>query len=268
MQKIGLIAGNGRLPLIWTENAKKADVKVIAIAFKSETEKKLQDYADKIYWLSLGQLNKLVEILKTEEITQAVMIGQIRTIPFLFKARFSKDPSLKKILKEVKDRRGNSLLAAFAKYLEENGISLLDSRTFISDYLPQKGNLTSVEIDEKTRKDIDFGFRIAKRIAELDIGQTVIIKDLAVIAVEAMEGTNQAILRGMKLGGKGVVVVKVSGPNHDMRFDIPVVGPKTMRCLKKAGARVLAVEAQRSLIVDKENTLKQAVKNKIAVVAL
>jgi hypothetical protein len=267
-KRIGLIAGNGKLPIIWADCARKEKIEVIAIAFKGETEKLLENFVDKIHWLRLGQLNNLINILKEEDIRQAVMIGQIRPVPFLFKTLLIKDMEMRKILNEVRDKRGNSLLAAFAGRLEEEGINLLDSRTFIGDYLPQKGNLTKVDVDERTKKDIEFGFKLAKQIADLDIGQTIVIKDLAVLAVEAIEGTNQAILRGARLGGKEIVVIKVSSPRHDMRFDIPVVGPKTIHYLNKVRAKALAIEAQRTLIVDKEKTLKEAQKKKIAIVAL
>jgi len=268
VKRIGLIAGNGRLPLIWARCAREEKIKVIAIAFQGETEKNLKQCVDEIHWLKLGHLNKLIDILKSRDVHYAVMIGQIRPIRFLFKTFFFKDEETKKILNEVKDRRGNSLLAAFAGRLEAEGINLLDSRTFISDYLPKEGALTKIKIDERVRRDIEFGYKLAKQISGLDIGQTVVVKDLAVLAVEAIEGTNKAILRGAKLGGEETVVIKVSSPQHDMRFDIPVIGPKTVYYLNKVKAKAIAIEAQRTLIVDKENTLKLAAEKKIAVVAL
>lgn len=268
MRKIGLIAGNGQLPLIWARNAGREKIEVIAIAFQGETERGLTRYVDEIHWLRLGHLSNLINILKSKNIHQAVMIGQIRPTRFLFKTLFFKDDEMRKILNRVRDRRGNSLLAAFARRLEEEEIKLLDSRTFISDYLPKKGALTKIEIDERVRKDIEFGFKLAKQVSYFDIGQTVVVKDLAVLAVEAIEGTNRAILRGAKLGGEGTVVVKVSSPQHDMRFDIPVIGPRTIYYLNKVKSKALAIEAQRTLIVEKEATLKLAEKKKIAVSAL
>lgn len=268
MRRIALIAGNGQLPLIWAKNARREGIEVIAFAFMGETEKSLEKFADKIHWCELGSLSKLIEMMKAEDCREAVMIGQIRPIPFLFKSLFSKDGELKKILSEVKDKRGNSLLAAFAGYLEREGIGLLDSRTFIQEYLPAAGKLTAIELDEETRKNIDFGFKIAKQIATLDIGQTIVVKDTTVLAVEAIEGTNKAILRGAKLGGKGTVVVKVTSLQHDMRFDIPVIGPKTIHYLWRTKAKALAIEAGRTLIVDKEKTLALAQQCGIAVVAV
>lgn len=268
MERIVLIAGNGQLPLIWAKNAGKEGIKITALAFRGETEKFLGRLVEKIYWLELGSLSKLIEIIKAENIHEAVMIGQIRPIPFLFKSLFSKDTELKKILSEVKDKRGNSLLAAFAGRLEKEGIEVLDSRTFIPEYLPSAGELTAVALDDETRKNIEFGFNIAKQIAALDIGQTVVVKDMTVLAVEAIEGTNSAISRGAKLGGEGTVAIKVTSPSHDMRFDIPVIGPKTIRCLRRAKAKVLAIEAGRTIIVDKENTLKLAERYGIAIIAV
>lgn len=268
MRTIGLIAGNGQLPIIWAKNASREKVKVIAFAFKGETEKNLASYVDKIYWLNIGRLNDLINILNSESVHEAVMIGQIKPAPFLFKSFFSKDRELKNILKQAKDKRGSSLLSAFADRLKKEGINLLDSRTFIADYLPRTGNLTKVKINQSTQKDIDFGFKLAKQLANLDIGQTIVVKDLAVLAVEAIEGTNQTILRGAKLGGLATVVVKVSRPQHDMRFDIPVIGPKTIHYLEKAKSKAIAIEAQRTLIVDKDKTIREAERKQIAIIAL
>lgn len=268
MRRIALIAGNGQLPLIWAKNAAKEGNEIIAFAFKGETEKSLRELAAKTHWLELGQLTNLLAAIKSENLHEAVMLGQIRPIPFLFKSLFSKDAELKKVLSEVKDKRGNSLLAAFAARLEKEGIEFLDSRTFIQEYLPAAGKLTAVELDDETRKNIEFGFKIAKQTVALDIGQTVIVKDMTVLAVEAIEGTNSAISRGAKLGGEGIVVIKVTSPSHDMRFDIPVIGPKTIHYLRRAKAKALVVEAGRTIIVDKEKTLKSAERYGIAVIAV
>lgn len=268
MRRIALIAGNGQLPLVWAKNARREGIEIVAFAFRGETEGSLEKLADKIHWCELGALSKLIEMMKTEDCHQALMIGQIRPISFLFKSLFSRDGELKKILSEVKDKRGSSLLAAFAGRLEREGIELLDSRTFLQEYLPSSGKLTAVEFDEETRKNIEFGFKIAKQIATLDVGQTIVVKDTTVLAVEAIEGTNKAILRGAKLGGKGTVVIKVTSPQHDMRFDIPVIGPKTIQYLRRTKAKALAIEAGRTFIVDKEKTLALAQQCGIAVVAL
>ncbi|MFH1855775.1 MAG: UDP-2,3-diacylglucosamine diphosphatase LpxI [Candidatus Omnitrophota bacterium] len=268
MQRIGLIAGNGQLPIMWAKSACKNGAEVIAFAFYGETDKSLQNQVKKIYWFKLGELSKFIKTIKAEKVDKAIMIGQIRPVHFLFRSFFSKDEELRSLLNQVKDKRGNSLLAAFANRIEKEGIELLDSRTFIQDYLPQAGNLTRINVDEKIKKDIEFGLKIAREMAMLDIGQTVVVKDLTVLAVEAIEGTNKAILRGAELGGRGVVVIKTASPKHDMRFDIPVFGPKTIYYLRKVKAKALAIEAQRTIIIDKEKTLNLAEKNNIVVIAV
>lgn len=266
MDKIGLIAGNGKFPLVFAKMAKKEGATIIAIAIYEETEKALENLVDKTYWINVGQLKTLFEILKKEDIKKTVMVGQIRH-RLLF-SNIEMDEELKLLFSQLKDKRTDSILGAIALRLKQLGIRLLDSTTFLKDYLPQKGVLTKEEPSAAQWEDIQFGLGMAKTIAGLDIGQTVVVKDKVVLAVEAIEGTDEAIRRASIYGKGQVVVVKVSKPQQDMRFDIPIVGKNTVEVLCKEKVAVLAIEAEKTLLLDKDFVLEQANKNNIVIVAI
>ncbi len=268
LNKVGLIAGEGKLPILLAENAKKQGVKIIAVGIKGKTDRKLRKYVDKLHLVKLGHLKELLDFLKENSLSKVVMIGKVPKIHLFDKMRLFADKELVDLLKKVKDKKDDSLLKAIANYLENEEIILLDSTMWLSDYLLDKGVLTSRNPTKKENEDIQFGKDIAKSIADLDIGQTVIVKDKAVLAVEAIEHTDEAIKRGGQLGGGNVVVVKVSRPNQDMRFDIPVIGLETIKSLKKARASVLAVENKKTLFIDKEEVINYANKYGITIVSI
>ncbi|MCK4519452.1 MAG: UDP-2,3-diacylglucosamine diphosphatase LpxI, partial [Candidatus Omnitrophica bacterium] len=238
MERLGLIAGNGRFPIAAAVSAGKRGIKITAVAFIGETSKTLEKLVEKIFWIRIGELAKLFDIFERENIKEAIMAGQIRPI-HLFKPWIKKDAALKSFLRKVKDRRGDSLLESIAEELNKKGIELLNSSFLLSESLAEEGKLTARVPTADELENIEFGKIIAKKIADLGVGQTVIVKNKAVLAVEAIEGTDKAIRRAMRLGGGGAIVVKASRSNHDMRFDIPAIGFKTLEVLKKAKIKVL-----------------------------
>ncbi len=264
--RIGLIAGNGKFPILFAQAARKKGVEVVAIAISGEAEKELEGYVDKIYWLGIGELEKLLHLLTQERLPSVVMAGQVKH-KSLFDKSIKLDPKMQGLLRGVKDKKTDSLIGAIAKRLEASGIKLLDSTTFLSDCLPEKGILTEKTLDKRVLDDIEFGRGIAKSIAGLDIGQSIVVKDKAVLAVESIEGTDETIRRGAKYGKEGIVVVKVSKPKQDMRFDVPIIGPETIRLLKELKAACISIEAGKTLIIDKEETIKLADESGIGVVA-
>ena len=266
MDRIGLIAGNGKFPLLFARAAKKAKTQVVAVAIREETDPELAALVDGIHWINVGQLKTLIDILKTEHVTKAVMAGQIRH-KLLF-SDIELDEELKKLLLSLKDKRTDSILGAVALRLGQLGIQVIDSTTFIKDYLPAPGVLTQCLPSQAQSDDIEFGLSIAKTIAGADIGQTVVVKDKVVLSVEAIEGTDEAIRRGSAYCHGNAVVVKVSKPNQDMRFDIPLVGKNTIETLIREKVAVLAFEAGKTLLLDKEQVVTEANKHNICIIAV
>jgi hypothetical protein len=267
MEKIGLIAGNRRLPILFAEAARKKNHYLVAVAIKGDTSPKLKDCVDKIYWLNLSEFSRMFEIFKKEGITKIIMAGQI-TPTRLFSKDIGKDPNLKALLESVRDKKADTIFGAVSKKLEEFGFQLMDSTTFLEDFLPKKGTLTKREPTFDQWEDIYFGLDLAKDIAFLDIGQTVAVKNKAVVAVEALEGTDNLIQRAGKISRGGAVIVKVSKPNQDVRFDMPVVGLNTVKNLIKANAACLAIEAGKTLFLDKALSLESADRNKLCITAI
>ncbi|NQT75684.1 MAG: UDP-2,3-diacylglucosamine diphosphatase LpxI [Candidatus Omnitrophica bacterium] len=263
--RIALIAGNGRFPIIFAREARKKGAEVVAIGINEETEKELERHVNKIYWLGVGELGKLFQILMQEKLTSVVMAGQVKHKRLFENVQL--DSEMQDLLYSVRDKKTDSLIGAVAKRLEGAGIKLLDSTTFLKDFIPEKGILTKHTLDKRVAADIEFGREIAKSIAGLDIGQTVVVKDKVCLAVESIEGTDEAIKRGAKYGKEGIVVVKVSKPNQDMRFDIPIIGPETIKLLKEVKASCISIEAKKSLIIDKDQTIKSANESGVGIVA-
>lgn len=266
LDKIGLIAGNGKLPLFFAKNAKAKNITVIACAIEDETDKDIAGLVDKVVWLRLGQLGRLLDTFKKEGIKKAVMIGGVKKVR-LFKELLSMDFEAVKLLFGAKDKKDMSLLGAIAERLNKEGIELLSSTTLLDDLVAKKGVLTKRAPSKVELEDIEFGKIAAKEIARLDIGLCVVVKDKIVVAVEAVEGTNQTIKRAASLAGKGIVVVKVSRPDQDMRFELPVVGKETINTLAENSASCLAIEADKTLIADKNEFIELANRNNICVVA-
>lgn len=267
VEKIGLIAGNRRFPLVFAEAARKNDVYIVAVAIRGDTSLRLKRLVDKIYWINLGEFNRVFQIFRQEEVKKVIMAGQISPHR-LFGKDMQNNKDLKDLLLSMKDKKPDTIFGAVAEKLTEANLELLDSTTFLKDLLPEKSTLTRSEPDFTVWEDIYFGLELAKAIAYLDVGQTVAVKDKAVVAVEALEGTDSVIRRSGKIAGGGVTIVKVSKPKQDVRFDIPVVGLHTVKTLIKAKAKCLAIEAQKTLFIDKERAVKLADKFNIAIVAV
>lgn len=266
-ERIGLIAGNGQFPLLFARAASAQGREVVAIAVQEETSPELESYVHKIIWINVGELKRFFTVLKEEKLKKVVMAGQIKPA-HIFDKTVAKDETLTRFLSKAKDKRADSLLGGLARILRMMGIKLLNSTTFLQEYLVRRGVLTSARPSSAQWEDIYFGRKIAKHIGGLDIGQTVVVKDKAILAVEAIEGTDAAIQRGGALGKKGAVVVKVSKPRQDMRFDIPLVGPVTIESLKASSCAVLAMEAGKTLLLDKESCVQSAETAGIALVGI
>lgn len=267
MKRIGLIAGNRKFPLIFTQAAKKQGCSVVAVAIKGETLPALKKIADKVYWISLKEYSRMFQIFQSEGITQVVMAGQISP-GRLFSKEINKDVELKRILSQIKDKKADTIFGAIAQRLKDFGLELLNSTIFLEDFLPKKGVLTKKEPGFSEWEDIYFAFDLAKEMGLLDIGQTVAVKQKAVVAVEALEGTDNLIRRAGRIAGAGVVIAKVSKPKQDMRFDIPVVGLNTIKNLARIKAACLAIEAEKTLFIDKEESIRLADRHGIALVSV
>jgi len=266
MERLGLIAGNRKFPLIFAEGARKKGYAVVAIAIKKDTSPKLRGLVDKIYWLGLSDFSSMFEIFKKEGVKNVVMAGQISPMR-LFSKEISKDPLLREILASVKNKKADTIFRAIADKLKERGFNLIDSTMFMGDYFPKKGLLTGENPSPEVWGDINFGVELAKEMGRLDVGQTVAVKDKAIAAVEALEGTDNLIRRAGKIS-RGFTLVKVSKPDQDNRFDIPVVGLNTVKNLVRSGARCLAIEAGKTLFIDQKEALRLARSRGLIVVAV
>jgi DUF1009 family protein len=264
MERLGIIAGGGPLPAIAAREARAQGLKVVAVAVEEVASSELADEVDAISWVGAGQLGRLIATLKQERVADAVMLGKV-PLPHLSRVRADLTGIL--FYLGLKDRRGDSILAALGDMLTKEGIILHDCRRFLASVVLRKGLLTARAPTFEEQQDIAFGRKLARAIAALSIGQTVVVKGLTVLAVEAIEGTDAAIRRGGALGNGGVVVVKVGRPDHDMRFDLPVVGPDTLAALKEAGATALALDADQTLMLDQERVVATADQLGLAIVA-
>lgn len=265
-KKIGLIAGNGDYPLHFAKAAKAQGKTIITVALEGETDPELKTLVDSFTWVGLGQLNKLIDIFKKEKITRVVMAGQVKHFRLFDLLRL--DLRAAALLKRLPNKKADTILGGVAAELDKEGIALVDSRIFLEKFIPPAGVLTKGRPSKEQEKDIEFGLKIAKGIAALDVGQTIVVKDRAVLAVEAMEGTDQTILRGGKIGKGEVVVVKVSKPNQDFRFDVPIIGGNTIAVLRESGAQVLAFCAGETLILNIDAVIKLADSYKLCLVAV
>ena len=263
--RIGLISGKGKFPIILAQEAKRRGMKVVAIALKEATNAELEKYVDKIYWISIGEIGKGLDILVKEELKEVFMVGKVEK-SLLFK-NISRDGMISNLIKSTADRLDNTLLKAVSNKLAELNIELLDSTILIRSLLPQRGILTERKPTQAELGDINFGQKIAKSIATLYIGQTVIVKDKAVLAVEAIDGTDQTIKRAGMYCKSGIVMVKVSWPNQDMRLDVPTIGPDTIKLLKEVNASAIAIEAQKTIILDIGESVNMANSAGICMVA-
>jgi len=263
----GLIAGNGKFPFLVLEGARSRGIEMAVIAIREEASPELERVAPRLHWVSLGELSRTIELLHKEGVKQAVMAGQVKHNKIFSAIR--PDWKLAKLLLSLPKKNTDSLIGAVAALLEDEGIHLVDSTTFLAPLLPEPGVLTRRRPDEGESADIAYGREVAQRLAEIDLGQTVVICDRACVAVEAMEGTDETIERAARLtDGKRLVVVKVSKPGQDMRFDVPVVGLRTIEVMKRSRATALAVDAGRTLLFDREKLTAAADEAGIAIEAL
>jgi hypothetical protein len=262
---LGLIAGNGRFPLLVAEEARRQGRAVVAAAIEGETDPALADRVDRLEWMKLGQIKKTLAFLKEHGAEEAVMAGQVRHVS-IFDLRHL-DATAVKLFATLPNKKTDTLLGAVADEFARHGIRFQSSVAYLSHLLAPEGPLTSVRPTAAQKRDIDFGFKTAKALGGLDLGQTVCVKDQAVLAIEAMEGTDACILRA---GGfaPGFTVAKVAKPRQDLRFDVPVIGGRTLDALREAKAAVLAVEAGKTLLFDKDEFLSGAGKAGIAVVGV
>ena len=259
--QVGLIAGNGRFPFLVLDAARGAGHDVTIIAIKEEAFPDLAGAAARppaaaLHWVSLGQLGTCISLLKAAGVTQAVMAGQVKHTKLF--ADIMPDLTLTGVLMRLKARNTDALISGVADVLRDRGIELVDSTTFLAPLLARGGVLTRRAPSEAERADLEFGYRVADQVAGMDIGQTIAVKSAAVVAVEAMEGTDAVIARAGQLAGAGVRIIKVAKPNQDMRFDVPVVGVPTIEAMKAVGADVLSVDAGKTLMIDGDAIIRVA----------
>ena len=253
---IGLIAGKGKFPLIFAQETRRNNRDLVVIALKEEMNEDLAPYAKVVHEVSVGKLDAIIQTLKKENVKEAAMAGRVEHIKIF--SDILPDFRAAQLLLKIKDRRADSILLAVAQELEKDGIRLLPSTTFLSHLLPKTGVLTKSKPTESEQKNVDFGIRMAQGLSALDLGQTVVVKKRAALAVEALEGTDACIRRGTALGGEGIIIVKSSKPSQDMRFDVPVVGLHTIEVMIECKCRVLAVEAEKTLMLEKDAMIEKA----------
>jgi DUF1009 family protein len=284
--KFGLIAGNGKFPFMVLEGARQAGISLAIVAIREETDSAIESAAEaaggSVIWVGIGQLGKMIRFFKNEGVEQAMMAGQVKHVQIFSGA--VPDARMLKMILRLPRRNTDALIGAVADELSREGIELIDSTHFLQDQLPQPGTLTKREPSERERGDIEYGLEIAHEIARLDLGQTIVIRAKACVAIEAMEGTDATIRRAGevawgrsekrgRIGGSvfakaGLTVVKVAKPDQDMRFDVPVVGVPTIESMTAAGATCLCVTARKTLMFDRDAMIAFANENKIAIMAV
>jgi DUF1009 family protein len=253
----GLIAGNGDFPFLVLEGARSRGIEMAVVAVREEASPELERVAKRLHWVSLGELSRTIELLHQEGVKRAVMAGQVKHNKIFSAIR--PDWRLAKLLFSLPAKNTDSLIGAIAGVLGEEGIELVNSTKFLGPLLPEAGVLTKRAPNESEAADIAYGHKVARQIAGLDLGQMVVVRDRACVAIEAMEGTDETIERAARItGGQKLVVVKVSKPLQDMRFDVPVVGLKTIEVMRKANATALAIDAGRTLLFDRDDLIRAA----------
>jgi UDP-2,3-diacylglucosamine hydrolase len=253
----GLIAGNGDFPFLVLEGARSRGIEMVVIAIREEASQGLERVAKRLHWVSLGELSRTIELLHQEGVKHAVMAGQVKHNKIFSAIR--PDWRLAKLLLSLPAKNTDSLIGAVARVLGDEGIELVDSTKFLGALLPEAGILTHRAPDVAEAQDIEYGRQVARQIAGLDLGQMVVVRDRACVAIEAMEGTDETIERAARItGGQRLVVVKVSKPQQDMRFDVPVIGLATMQVMKRSNATALAIDAGRTLLFDRDALIRAA----------
>ena len=264
-QILGIIAGNGVYAQLLTDSARRAGAtKIVAAAFTDETDPVLEQAVDVLEWMRVGQLGRLLKFFRRQNIHHAIMAGQIAP-----KNLFDLRPDIKALmlLGKLKERNAESIFAAIADELAKIDVNLLPATTFLEDSLARPGLIAGPKLSSRQERDVELGWNAAKEIARIDIGQTIIIKNGTIVAVEALEGTNEAIKRGGTLAREGAVMVKVSKPNQDMRFDVPVIGVETVRIAAESGVRVISIEAGKTLLLERDAIIALADSSNMSLVA-
>ena len=265
--RFGLIAGNGRFPFLVLEAARSQGIEMVVAAIKEETFPEIEKEADTVHWVSLGQLGKLIKTFKSEGVDRAVMAGQVK-----HKQIFSgivPDMRMLQMLAGLATKSTDTLIGGVARILEAEGIELMDSTAFLGPLLPAPGLLTRRKPTEEEQRDLDYGYRIARELGRLDLGQSVVVSDGACVALEAMEGTDAIVERAASLvNGRDLRLVKLAKPSQDLRFDVPVVGPETIDALVRHRVTAVAIEARKTLMIEREDLIRTADENLIAIIAV
>lgn len=264
-KSLGLIAGNGKFPLLFAREARSQNYKIVAAGIKGDTSFFLRFLVDQCAWFKVGELKKLFTFFKESGVKQVMMAGQVDPNN-LFETEIALDDEFRNLFEALNDRKADTIFNAIAKRLSEQGLELVDSTFLLKEYLAPKGTITQRGPTLNELDDIAFGTTIAKEMGGIDVGQTVVVKDKAIVAIEAMEGTDRTILRGGKIAQADAVVVKMSKPKQDVRFDVPVIGPRTVKAMIKAKAKCLGIEAGKTLIIDQAACIKMANKADICIV--
>ena len=264
--KLGVIAGSGDLPVILTQEAKRAGRQVLVIGVTKDVDERLSSLAWEFHQISVGQFKKLLDTLTKMNVQELVIIGKVSKDLLFNPMRL--DTKAIKILSKLRNKSDSSIFEVVAKEMESTGAKLMDQRLYLGKLLPQKGVITKRKLSGDQERDVEYGMELARKIAELGVGQTVVVKDQIPLAIEAMEGTDEAIRRGGKLCGGGAVVAKAARPDHDFRFDVPTIGPDTLDVLIESKAAVLAVESERAFFLEAEQTIHKADKAKISLVVV
>ena len=265
--KYGLIAGNGRFPFLVLQSAREQGIDVVVAAIKEEAFAEIESCGYPVHWLGLGELGKLIRLFRSSGVQKAIMAGQVKHAQ-IFGSSFP-DLTMIRMLAGLKQKNTDALIGGVARVLEDEGISLVDSTVLLKPHIAGEGTLTRRGLNKTEIADVDYGRPIAHRIASMDVGQTIVVRDRAVVAVEAMEGTDAVIARaGELVHRKNLTVIKVSKPKQDMRFDIPVVGLSTLKNMITSGATALVIDAGRTLVFDRNEFVKTADERNIAVAAL
>ena len=268
METLGLLAGIGHLPVDVAQSAKKLGYKVVAIAVVADTDPELPENADVFYTINVGKVGKILQTLKQHDVKNVTMIGKVTKEVLYKNGVMIPDLTTLRVLASLPDRKDDTIMNAIVKLIEDKGMHVMDQTVLIQPLLPEPGVLTKRKPTEQEWEDMRFGFRMAKELGRLDIGQTVVVKNRAVMALEAIEGTDACILRGGFLGKGGVVVAKTAKPAQDNRFDMPSVGTTTLTSMIHAGATGIVIEAGRTLLVDRKRTLAMAEEKGITIVSM
>lgn len=266
MRPVGLIAGNGKLPLLLAAGVRASGRRVMAVAHHGETRKDLGRHVDSLEWVYIGELDRTIALLKEAGAREVLLAGGVPKTRFFGQVR--PDQRAIRLLSRLTEKKDDAILRALAAELETEGLKVKSLVPFLKDAMVPKGCLSAREPTEGERRDMAFGWKLAKRIGALDIGQCVVVKDQIVLAVEAIEGSDRTIRRGGRLGRGGAVVVKVCKPGQDLRLDLPVIGPATIRSLKRAGASALAVEAGKTIVIDRAKVVEAADRNQLCLIGL